>query len=320
MCGTTLYIGMFDLEKAFDKVFPIKLLQKLIKMGIGKCMLEALKRLYIFTFCILTFGKEFSKKFQTFTGIRQGAASSAVLFIAFINDRCQPEPTLDTLHCLLHADDTTTLSTRRDLFILKCNLMIDYFRENFLSLNLSKSGYFVIDGVIHDIKTNLLLKNGILKYKSALSYLGVKISDTGNIMYDIQLYLREKRSNVTVKYVNACKTNNLAPLDVKLQVLNTCMSATLVYGCETWGISKIKSVETIYRQGLKTALSVRDCINNEIVYIESGEVPFEIRVAKQQLKFWSSIRNLMENNPDHYISKLAILAENTSNVKYYKAS
>ena len=88
-------------------------------MGIGKCMLEALKRLYMSTFCILTFGKEFSKKFQTFTGIRQGAASSAVLFIAFINDlvgylkdRCQSEPTLDTLHCLLHADDTTILSTR----------------------------------------------------------------------------------------------------------------------------------------------------------------------------------------------------------------
>ena len=108
-------------------------------------MLEALKRLYMSTFCILTFGKKFSKKFQTFTGIRQGAASSAVLFIAFINDlvgylkdRCQPEPTLDTLHCLLHADDTTTLSTRRDLFILTCNVMIDYFRENSLSLNLSK--------------------------------------------------------------------------------------------------------------------------------------------------------------------------------------
>ena len=90
-------------------------------------------------------------------------------------------------------------------------------------------------------------------------------------MYDIQLYLREKRSNVTVKYGNVCKTNNLA---------------TLVYGCETWGISKIKSVETIYRQGLKTALPVRDCVDNEIVYIEYGEVPLEIRIAKQQLKFW----------------------------------
>ena len=125
-----------------------------------------------------------------------------------------------------------------------------------------------------------------------------------NIMYDIQLYLREKRSNVTVKYGHFCETNNLAPLDVKLQVLNTCMSAPLVYRCETWGISIIKSVETIYRQGLKTALSIRDCINNEIVYIESGEVLLEIRIAKQQLKFWSSIRNLMENNSDHYISNV----------------
>ena len=81
----------------------------------------------------------------------------------------------------------------------------------------------MINGAIHDIKTNLFLKNGILKFKSALTYLGVKISDTGYIMYDIQLYLREKRSNVTVKYGNVCKTNNLAPLDVKIQVLNTCV-------------------------------------------------------------------------------------------------
>ena len=57
---------MFDLEKAFDKLSGIKLLKKLIKMGIGECMLEALKRLYISTFCILTFGKEFSRKFQTY--------------------------------------------------------------------------------------------------------------------------------------------------------------------------------------------------------------------------------------------------------------
>ena len=40
--NTTLYIGLFDLEKAFDKVSRYQLLKK----GIGSCMLQVLKRLY----------------------------------------------------------------------------------------------------------------------------------------------------------------------------------------------------------------------------------------------------------------------------------
>ena len=63
--NTTLYIGFFDLEKAFDKVSRYKLLKKLVAMGIGLCMLEALKKLYLCTYCILLYGKEFSKKFRT---------------------------------------------------------------------------------------------------------------------------------------------------------------------------------------------------------------------------------------------------------------
>ena len=83
--NTTLYIGFFDLEKAFDKVSRYKLLKKLVGMGIGYCMLEALKKLYLCTYCILSFGKEVSNKFRTFSVIRQGASSSTLLFIAFID-------------------------------------------------------------------------------------------------------------------------------------------------------------------------------------------------------------------------------------------
>ena len=199
----TLYIGMFDLAKAFDKVSRRKLLTKLVTKGIGNCMLQALKKLYKFTFCILSYGQEYSQKFRTFTGVRQGAASSALLFILFIDDlvnyleeRCEAEPILDLLHCLLHADDTAILSTNRDNFIDKCNHMINYFNENLLALNLSKSGYLIINGKAGDHKSNLMLNNGYLEYKSELKYLGVMISDKGNLREDIDLFVTNKRSNM----------------------------------------------------------------------------------------------------------------------------
>ena len=59
------------------------------------------------------------------------------------------------------------------------------------------------------------------------------ISDTGNIMHDIELYVNEKRKNVSIKFTSFCKKNFLAPLETKIKVLNTCVSAALTYGCET---------------------------------------------------------------------------------------
>ena len=323
--NTTLYIGMFDLEKAFDKVSRYKLLKKLVEKGIGNCMLQALKRVYKSTYCVLSYGQEVSRKFRTFTGIRQGAASSALLFIVFIDglvkhleDRCAAEPLLDDLHCLLHADDTAILSTNREQFIVKCNHMLDFFEANSLSLNLSKSGYLIINGKEEDLKCSLELKNGLLDYCNEVKYLGVWISDTGRLKEDIERYIKDKRSNVSIKFRNFCRKNFLAPLQIKLKVLNTCVSAALTYSCETWGIGRVSSVETAFRQGLKAALSVRDSVNNEIVYIETGECPLEVRITKQQLKFWLSIQEIAHENPNHYLAKLINAAENTDYIKYYR--
>ena len=148
---------------------------------------------------MLSHGDEFSKAFRTFTCIRQGATSSFLLFVLFVDDLidylkryCQPERLLHA-HCLLHADD--------------------------------------------DIKKDIVLKNGTLEYKKMLTYLGVIISDYGNITKDVNLYVTEKRSNVVIKYSNFCRKNLLAPLAIKLRVLDTCVSSSLIYGCEAWGNS-----------------------------------------------------------------------------------
>ena len=233
--NTCIYIGCFDIEKAFDKVSRYLLLKKLIKSGIGYAMLNALKALYTTTSCILTLSGKFSTAFCTTCGIRQGAPSSSFLFIAFIDDlinyirdRCLREPLIDTMHALLHADDTLILSTERSLFITKCNIMLDYFEENKLKLNLGKSGYMIINGTNTDIKDSIWLKNGELFYKNEILYLGLLFSDSGNIGHDISLNIKKKRSNISVKYSNFCSKNYLAPLKVKLQVLNSCVLSSFL--------------------------------------------------------------------------------------------
>ena len=158
----TLYIGCFDIEKAFDKVSRILLLKKLIKCGIGFVMFNALKSIYSNRTCILNFNGKNSSEFRTSSGIRQGAPSSPCLFIIFINDlidyiriRCVSEPLIEVMHVLLHADDTLIISTNRLLFVQKCNYMLDYFHENELRLNLGKSSYLIINGKNTDEKSTI---------------------------------------------------------------------------------------------------------------------------------------------------------------------
>ena len=82
----TLYIASVDIEKAFDNVPRSLLLKKLVKLGIGKCMLFALKQLYSFSICIIKFQGELSNSFKMERGVRQGAASSVLLFNCFMDD------------------------------------------------------------------------------------------------------------------------------------------------------------------------------------------------------------------------------------------
>ena len=130
-------------------------------------MLNALKRMYSCTRCVLKgFGK-LSEIFEMHTGINQGASSSVILFITFLDDiidglkeKCAAEPIINDLHCLLHTDDTLLSSTNRDLFVKKCDILIDLFLAKKMSINYNKSGYMVINGTLVDFKCKLKLKCG----------------------------------------------------------------------------------------------------------------------------------------------------------------
>ena len=285
-------------------------------------MLQALKRVYRFTSCVIGAGASASEEFRTHSSIRQGAPSSVLLFIFFMDELvahlqqvCIEEPLIKAMHCLLHADDTAIISTDRDLFIRKCNAMVDYFNENSLSLNLPKSSYLIINGREHDVKTNLELNFGILDYQSVTVYLGGVVSDTGSITQDIERFVNGKRPNVTIKYNNFVRTNSLAPLCTKLQILDVCVSSALTYTCETWGTSNVKPVEVTYRFGLKRALSLRENINTEILYTEADRCPLSTRISKQQLKFWLTLSTYLQENPEHPLTGL-IEHGRSINLKY----
>lgn len=307
----TLYLAFFDIEKAFDKVSRVLLLKRLVQMGIGHCMLETLKRMYSTTHCVLQFMGEFSEQFQTFCGIKQGAHSSVLLFIVFMDglvgylkSKCEMEYILGDLHCLLHADDTVVLSNSRDDFVRKCNHLMDYFENNKLKLNLGKSAYMIIHGKKHEAKDPLHLKSGIIAYKPLYVYLGIPISDTGSIVNDLKEHIKLRRPSIIVKLCKFLEMNNTCPIPIKLKVLKACVNSSLLYGCETWGGTNINQVEIIHRRALKMILGVRTNTPTDVIMIESGTLPLRASISSQQKRFWTKVT---QDSIDHNDAPLARL-------------
>ena len=87
-------------------------------------------------------------------------------------NECLVEPIMNDLHCLLHADDTLLLSTNRESFVYKCNILLKQIAEKKMKLNYSKSAYMIINGKKNDGKSNLKLNSAWLQYKSVNKYLG----------------------------------------------------------------------------------------------------------------------------------------------------
>ena len=166
---------------------------------------------------------------------------------------------------------------------------VNFFSKNKSNLNIDKSCFLIINPKSEDRRSSIILNSGVLKYKPKFDYLGVIVSDSGLLKEDVKSFVVRKNGNVSVKFTNFCKTNKNAPLHVKLDVLDKCARASLIYACETWG-ANVNEVERCYRAGLKTALNVRQNLNNEIVYIESGKMPLQARIKCLQLKFWSQIK------------------------------
>ena len=142
-----------------------------------------------------------------------------------------------------------------------------------------------------------------MKYKNRFDYLAVIVSDTGVLSVDVKSFIERKSGNVSVKFTNFCKANKNAPLHVKLEVLDTCARASLIYGCETWG-NNMSDAERCFRAGLKTALNVRQNLNNEIVHVETGRWPLRVRVKSLQLRFWQQMKTYIAEHLQSALAKV----------------
>ena len=144
-------------------------------------------------------------------------------------------------------------------------------------------------------------------------------TDNGIPGNDINSHTLDKSKSVSIKLANFVTNNLHAPITVKFKVLKSCVTATILYACETWSYSNLARIEALHRRAIKTCTKMMQNTPNDIVYIETGSSPLSCTVYKRQYRFWSKIKQDLEQNNDSSITKLynAAIPANLPFIKHY---
>ena len=230
-------LGLFlDLQKAFDTVNIDLLLHKLSKYGVRHTSHKMLSS-YLTgrTQCVKVRDKCSNYRNVTM-GVPQGSILGPILFIVYINDL----PNLSSdMTCLSYADDTAIIfknksSTQLQLTVnehLSC--ISDWFRANFLSLNVMKTCTQHYTTRSSEFKLDVVIDNMPVREIETVKYLGVFIDKSLKFSHHVHYLSSIISRNVGIiarmRYCLDKRTTHLLYNGLILPYLNYC--------CLIWGVN-----------------------------------------------------------------------------------
>ncbi|MEW8484143.1 MAG: reverse transcriptase domain-containing protein [Candidatus Thiodiazotropha sp.] len=148
--GGRFYCLFVDFSKAFDTISHVKLINCLIRKGVGGNYLKLLVSMYSdLCTCVKVSENEYTKSFRCNIGTRQGCKLSPVLFSIFINDLIerlrasningiQVSNGVEDILALLYADDIANVSDSVRNLQAQINVLSQFCIDTGMVINLSK--------------------------------------------------------------------------------------------------------------------------------------------------------------------------------------
>lgn len=227
-----------DLEKAFDTVPHIQLLNKLEAIGIRGRALRVFESYLTDRRQYVKIGTEISTEQIITTGIPQGTIIAPFLFIIYVNDLCS----LDIRGQIVsYADDTAlifsgrTWNEAKSMAIENLEKIKLWLDSNMLSCNIKKTKFItftIYNKYQPDIK-ELKLNNGDIKIESVekIKYLGI-IIDKNVKWQEHTTYLSNKIRKMLGKFY--C-LREILPKHMLMQLYKALVESTIRYGIIAWG-------------------------------------------------------------------------------------
>ena len=188
-----IYCTYFDVQKAFDRVWHAKLLEKLAHLGLSGNIYNIIKDFLHKRKMQVRVNNELSDFKNLDMGSPQGAVLSPLLFTIMLHD-IETKVTLDRNKIMLYADDIALISdigemkkggiaggdpTNKSLLTAhqtSINSLVAYMTENVFSFSEHKTQFQVVSNYcIPRREASIQVNNTVIKHSPVITYLGLKI-------------------------------------------------------------------------------------------------------------------------------------------------
>ena len=244
--NTPLYINFIDLEKAFDSIHRESLWKILRHYGVPEKLVRVIAMLYSDFKSQVICDSELTEAFNVSTGVKQGCILSPFLFILamdwIMKNSTDGErtgikwtmtmTTTTTLEDLDFADDIALLSHRQDMQE-KTDAMATTAGNLGLKVSTKKTKGMRMNARVQE---NIKLNRDEIEEVDDFTYLGSKMSNTGDGEVETQARLA-KASQAFASLRSTWKARNIR-LKTKLRIFKSNVISTLLYGSESWKVTK----------------------------------------------------------------------------------
>ena len=238
-----LYVCFVDFEKAFDSVHRETLWRLLASYGIPTKLVDMVKTMYKNCRCAVLDETGHLEWFEVLSGVKQGCVMSGFLFLIVIDwvmtrtvdnsrngIRWKLTTTLDDLD---FADDLALLSSRWSQAQDKLNRLNEFGGKVGLKINIDKTKVLRYNPGRLD---PLMIREREVEDVESFVYLGAKVDKQGGTASDIRARIGTARA--AFNKLNKVWNSSLLSQSTKTTIFKTNVVSVLLYGCETWRMTK----------------------------------------------------------------------------------
>ena len=272
-------VTFVDFKSAFDSISRDSLWNIMFNKGIPQKLINIFKGIYRKTSAMVHVYNDHSEPFNIFSGVRQGAIASPVLF-NFIIDWVME---MAVSHCynhnisigfpvsqnhitdLAYADDIALLSHDESSMQFFLDSVIFFGSQVGLAVNPSKCKVLYSSIACPNISVN----GNVLENVDSFCYLGSMIASDGSSDNDINIRIG-KASSVFNSLKNCLFSRSDISLSLKFRVYCASVRSVLLYGSESWPLNRanLSRCQSFELRCLRNILHIRwdDFICNDSIY------------------------------------------------------
>ena len=302
-----MYLCFIDYEKAFDRVKHENLINMLKGAGIDGKDLRIIYNLYWNQKAAVRVGADKTDWIEIKRGVRQGCVLSPDLFSLYselIMRSIEGKESFTVggrnINNIRYADDTVLIADSQEKLQDILTEVKEASEAEGLAINVEKTEVMVISKKAQVPRCNVRVNGKTVKQVRRFCYLGSYITEDGRCIEEIKRRICEAKK--TFQKMRSIISNRHLSIGTRKRVIKTYVWPVLLYGSETWTISK-KVAEKLeafemwcWRRLLKISWMER-ISNEEVLRRMDCERELMVNVRVQQMRFLGHVmrREELEN-------------------------